>query len=239
MQNRHEMKANEPKWWDTILAVGYGLLGGGEKAKAGRLAATAAPLSVSLRRELPEKSLRQYDLLIKFFVASETFFFLALIITYVYYRNLNEVISTSDQILSVKTTGLYTVLLVASSATLWWGRRELSKEKPLRLAFGLFITLVLGIAFLYGQGQEYTHLLREDVTVDRNIFGSAFFTLTGFHALHVFVGLLMLSIVLTLTLMGDFTGPHSAAVAATELYWHFVDVVWLVVFTVMYIIPIL
>ncbi|MPR36258.1 cytochrome c oxidase subunit 3 [Salmonirosea aquatica] len=203
--------------------------------RADRLA-VASQQYVPIRRELPERARRQYELLIKFFVASESFFFMALIISYLYYRGVNQMIDMTDQVLNAQSTGMFTALLVLSSGTLWWGRHHLERQKPVRLAWGLAATIALGAVFLYGQGLEYAHLLRENVTVDRNIFGSAFFTLTGFHALHVFVGLILLSIVLILTLLGDFTGPRSAAVAATELYWHFVDVVWLIVFTVVYLI---
>lgn len=206
--------------------------------RAERLAA-ASQQYVPIRRELPERALRQYDFLIKFFIASEAFFFLALIISYLYYRNINDVIATHDHVLNAQKTGIFTLLLVLSSGTLWWGHRQLRRQKPALLTWGLIATIALGGIFLYGQSQEYAHLLREDVTVDRNIFGSAFFTLTGFHALHVFVGLILLSIVLILNLLSDFTGPRSAAVAATEMYWHFVDVVWLIVFSVVYLIPLL
>lgn len=203
-------------------------------AHAARLAA-ASTQYVPLRRELPERERRQYDLLIKFFVASEAFFFLALLISYVYYRNLNGVMEAQSAVLDAGKAGIYTALLPLSSGTLWWGHRQLGQQKPARLVWALAATIVLGGIFLYGQGREYAHLLQENVSVDRNIFGSAFFTLTGFHALHVLVGLVLLALVLVLTLLGDFTGPRSAAVAATELYWHFVDVVWLVVFTVIYL----
>lgn len=202
---------------------------------AARLAA-ASTQYVPIRRELSARGLRQYDLLIKFFVASEAFFFLALIISYLYYRGTSDVIATGSQMLDARSTGLFTVLLVLSSGTLWWGHRQLRQQKPALLAWALTATIALGMVFLYGQGREYAHLLQQNVSVDRNIFGSAFFTLTGFHALHVLVGLILLSILLILTLLGDFTGPRSAAVAATELYWHFVDVVWLVVFSVVYLI---
>jgi len=205
---------------------------------AERLAA-ASQQYVSIRRELPERERRQYDFLIKFFIASEAFFFLALIISYLYYRNLNTVISMGDQVLNPRTTGLYTVFLLLSSGTLWWGHRQLRRQKPTWLAWALGVTIALGTLFLFGQGRDYAHLIQENITVDGTIFGSAFFTLTGFHALHVLVGLIVLSIVLILTLLGDFTGPRSAAVAAAELYWHFVDGVWLIVFSVVYILPLL
>ncbi len=181
----------------------------------------------------------QTKLLMKFFIASEAIFFISLIISYIYYRHLSDVISITDNHLDATSTGIFTVFLLASSGTIWWGRRGLHQGKPKTLALGLAITIVLGAIFLYGQGREYAHLIQDDITIDRNIFGSAFFTLTGFHALHVLTGLVILCIILGLTLAGDYQGTDSAGVASAEIYWHFVDAVWIIVFTVIYLIPLL
>ena len=220
-----------------LLALGYRLVAFFRKPE------TAVMVPVPLRQTVPvvvrsfRRERRQYRLLIQFFIASEAFFFLALIVSYVYYRNLDNTMAESRHFLDAQKTGLYTLALIASSGTLWWGHRALRQGKPHLLILGLLATLVLGAVFLYGQGSEYAHLIGQQMTISTNIFGSAFFTLTGFHALHVFIGLLVLSMVLLLALVGDYQGPRSSAVASTELYWHFVDVVWIVVFTVVYLIP--
>jgi heme/copper-type cytochrome/quinol oxidase subunit 3 len=96
-------------------------------------------------------------------------------------------------------------------------------------------TIVLGLIFLIGQGAEYWRLLTNDVRVSTNLFGTTFFTLTGFHGFHVFVGLIMLSILTGIALTGRFKGPRSGAVSAISLYWHFVDVVWIFIYTIVYI----
>jgi len=78
-------------------------------------------------------------------------------------------------------------------------------------------------------------LIKQDITINRNVFGTTFFTLTGFHGFHVTVGLIMLLILLGLAIAGDFRGPESDAVESVSIYWHFVDGVWIVVFSVIYL----
>ena len=98
----------------------------------------------------------------------------------------------------------------------------------------LLATVGLGAVFLCGQGREYAQLLREHVTISRNLFGTTFFTLTGFHGLHVLIGLVALAILLGLALAGGFKDPRAPGVGAVGLYWHFVDAVWIVIFAVVY-----
>ena len=95
--------------------------------------------------------------------------------------------------------------------------------------------MILGATILFGQGNEYYHLIREQITVGASVFGTNFFTLTGFHGFHVFVGLVLLSILLTMTLLGDFNSNESTVIQTVGIYWHFVDAVWIVVFTVVYV----
>jgi heme/copper-type cytochrome/quinol oxidase subunit 3 len=99
----------------------------------------------------------------------------------------------------------------------------------------LLVTVVLGAVFLIGQGWEYLRLIGENVTISRNLFGSTFFTLTGFHGLHVFSGLVALAILCGLAAAGWFAGPHSIALETVGWYWHFVDVVWIVIFSIIYL----
>ncbi len=101
----------------------------------------------------------------------------------------------------------------------------------------LIATIVLGGIFIGGQGLEYWHLFESGVAVNSNLFATTFFTLTGFHGLHVCVGLIALLIMLGLALAGDFRKGRSPALPAIGLYWHFVDVVWVIVLSVVYILP--
>jgi len=127
-----------------------------------------------------------------------------------------------------------TILLVASSFTcqlgVWAIRR--GDRRGLVRAFGL--TLVLGVTFLLGQAYDYSQL---GFGLSDTQFGSTFFTLTGFHGAHVFAGAIMLSVVLYRAMSGQFSAKHHDAVEATSLYWHFVDVVWVGLFSILYIIP--
>ncbi|HET8846313.1 MAG TPA: heme-copper oxidase subunit III, partial [Ktedonobacteraceae bacterium] len=115
--------------------------------------------------------------------------------------------------------------------------RGIAKGNQRQLKIGLALTILMGAIFLGGQVFEYTGLFGENFTLDKNIFGSAFFTLTGFHGLHVTIGALFLFICLIRAMRGDFTAKKHFAVQAAEMYWHFVDIVWIVVFSLIYLAP--
>ena len=98
-------------------------------------------------------------------------------------------------------------------------------------------TIVLGALFLYGTGQEWHRLIYEHgLTISTNLFGTTYYSLVGLHAFHVTVGLIMLSLVLVFALAGRVQRTHSSRIDVLGLYWHFVDAVWVVVFTVVYVI---
>jgi heme/copper-type cytochrome/quinol oxidase subunit 3 len=101
----------------------------------------------------------------------------------------------------------------------------------------LIATIVLGAIFIGGQAFEYWHLFQSGVRVNSNLFTTSFFTLTGFHGIHVCVGLIALLILLGLALAGDSKKKPWPALDAAGLYWHFVDVVWVFVLSVVYILP--
>jgi cytochrome c oxidase subunit 3 len=133
--------------------------------------------------------------------------------------------------------GPATVLLILSSFTAQfavWGIRRGDRTAFLR---NLAVTVVLGIVFLVMQAIDYALLYAEGITLDAGTFGTTYFTLTGFHGAHVFGGVIMLGVVLYRGLAGQFSGRHHDAVEAASLYWHFVDVVWIVLFSILYILP--
>ena len=101
----------------------------------------------------------------------------------------------------------------------------------------LIFTIALGAVFLVGQVGEYWKLFQSGVEVSTNLFATAFFTLTGFHGLHVFIGLVALLIFLWLAWQGDFASGHGSAFEAAGYYWHFVDIVWVFVLFTVYILP--
>jgi heme/copper-type cytochrome/quinol oxidase subunit 3 len=166
------------------------------------------------------------------FLGSEAVFFLFLIIAYVYFSNVQTTGPTARSVLDPRLTGLYTVALIASSVTIW---RAAVQAKRGRSGTGwVLATAVLGAVFLVGQGREYARLLGENVRVSRNLFGTTFFTLTGFHGFHVLIGVVMLT---ALWVVGRMDGKLPRGLEAIALYWHFVDVVWIVIFAIVYVRP--
>ena len=173
------------------------------------------------------------------FLLSEVFFFAILILAYIYYRGGADGGPTAASSLDTGTAAIFTVFLLASSGTLWLAERSLANKNQSGLRLWLLITVVLGGIFLIGQAREYVLLIQENVTISRNLFGSTFFTLTGFHGLHVFSGLVALAILFVLAWAGWFQGPHASAIETVGWYWHFVDVVWVIIFTLIYLLPLL
>jgi heme/copper-type cytochrome/quinol oxidase subunit 3 len=176
-------------------------------------------------------------LLVKLFVWSEAMFFLFLIMTFVYYEYKSGFDAKAVDSLDFKSTLVFTILLIASSGTNWLAEKNFKKGKRTGLKIWMLITILLGIAFLFGEAKEYMHLFHEQITMSKSIFGMNYFTLTGFHGLHVFLGLVVLSITWGLILAGDFKDRSSTVINSVAIYWHFVDGVWIVVFTVVYILP--
>jgi heme/copper-type cytochrome/quinol oxidase subunit 3 len=173
------------------------------------------------------------------FLLSEVVFFSVLIMAYIYYRGGAGQGPSAANSLQPATAGIFTLCLLASSGTLWLAERSIARQNQTGVRLWLVATGLLGAVFLIGQAREYIHLIADNVTIDRNLFGTTFFTLTGFHGLHVFSGLVALTILAGMAMAGHFRGPHSVAVETVGLYWHFVDVVWVVIFTIIYLWPLL
>jgi cytochrome c oxidase subunit 3 len=130
-----------------------------------------------------------------------------------------------------------TVLLILSSFTAQfavWGIRRGDRTSFLR---NLSVTVVLGIAFLVMQAFDYALLYSEGITLDAGTFGSTFYTLTGFHGTHVTVGVIWLATMLVLAIRGKVPPAKALNLELAALYWHFVDVVWIVLFSVLYLLP--
>lgn len=127
-----------------------------------------------------------------------------------------------------------TIILIVSSVTMASAERAIRRGRQVQLCVGLFATLVLGCAFLVLQSIEWSH---QPFSITDNAYGSAFFTITGFHGAHVIVGLLMTLVVLIWALGGAFTSERHSFVTNAAWYWHFVDIVWICVFVSIYVIP--
>jgi heme/copper-type cytochrome/quinol oxidase subunit 3 len=113
--------------------------------------------------------------------------------------------------------------------------RGLAKGRTAAFRGWLLVTIVLGAVFLLGQANEYRMLFGEGLAIDSSLFTSTFFTLTGFHGLHVTAGLVALGILAGLAFAGDFRSGASRALRSVGLYWHFVDAVWVAVFSIVYL----
>ncbi len=174
-------------------------------------------------------------LLMYLFVGSEAFFFLALIIAFVHYSREGGKLAAEAHYLDLAKTSVFSVFLIASSFTMMIAEARLRRRRRGSALTWLAVTIGLGAVFLVGQGLEYARLVHLDITVSRDVFGSAFFTLTGFHGFHVVIGLLVLSIIFALVASRRFHRIESSALESAAIYWHFVDVVWIFVFTVVYL----
>ena len=173
------------------------------------------------------------------FIFSETGFFGVLILAYLYYYAHPQP-GPGPKELDVTRTLVFSVCLFASSFTFWKAETAQRLQRRVLMVGWLGLTIVLGAVFLVGQLNEYWNLLQSGVDVGTNIFATTFFTLTGFHGLHVFIGLIALLIFLWLAWQGDFAaGHHGDAFQAAGYYWHFVDVVWVFVLLTVYILPLL
>lgn len=170
------------------------------------------------------------------FLASEVMLFAGLIGGYIVLRKSlgPAFVPELAPKLPIQQTLIASVFLISSSFTCIWGERRAIKGK--RATWPLFITILLGAIFLANQAREWHHLKEEGLWF--NTFGtyaSTFFVITGFHGFHVFVGLVLLSVTWLLSLMGKFDGHNINFFDCVALYWHFVDIVWLFVFTILYV----
>jgi cytochrome c oxidase subunit 3 len=130
---------------------------------------------------------------------------------------------------------LATLILVASSFTCQFAVWSIRRGDRRGFIRNITVTFVLGIIFLGLQAYDYALLFSEGLTMGSGPFGTTYFTLTGFHGAHVFGGVLMLGVILYRGMLGQFSSHHHDAVEAVSLYWHFVDVVWILLFSILYL----
>jgi heme/copper-type cytochrome/quinol oxidase subunit 3 len=167
-------------------------------------------------------------------IATEAMLFVYLVFAYFYLASMSRGTFAAGGAPELRLAAPNTLILLVSSATMYWGERGIRTGNQARLRMGMLITLILGIVFLTVQGVEYS---RKAFTLQTNAYGSLFFTITGFHGAHVFVGLLMNVVVQRWAWRGWFTRHRHLAVTNAAMYWHFVDAVWLAVFFSLYVMP--
>ncbi|MBI4216785.1 MAG: heme-copper oxidase subunit III [Chloroflexi bacterium] len=141
---------------------------------------------------------------------------------------------TGGQLEAIPLPLALTVILLTSSATLQWAVASIRGGDSRGLVAGLALTALLGGLFLLGQGREFATL---GFTPQSGVYGATFFVLVGFHGAHVLGGVVFLLVLLARSLLGQFSPSHHTAVEAGSLYWHFVDAVWLGLFTILYLLP--
>jgi cytochrome c oxidase subunit III len=170
------------------------------------------------------------------FLLSEVAFFSTLIVTYLAYLRKDQS-GPTPAILSLPLVIGTTICLLSSSGTVHLAERAFRRGVLRTFALCWSITILLGVIFLLGTAYEWHELIfRHHLTISANLFGSTYYTLVGFHAFHVTCGLIALSIVFAVVLRREVSPRHAIAVELSSWYWHFVDVVWVVVFTVVYLV---
>jgi cytochrome c oxidase subunit 3 len=169
------------------------------------------------------------------FIIAESAIFTIFVVAYLFYLGKSLTGPSPGEVLEVPI--LYTICLLSSSVTVHLAGKRLERGAGAAFLLLWLLTIALGGLFMYGTAQEWHRLIYEHgLTVSTSLFGTTYYALVGLHAFHVMVGLLMLAIVLGLGIAGRIGAAHSAQVDVLSLYWHFVDAVWVVVFTVVYII---
>ena len=168
-------------------------------------------------------------------IVAESAIFTIFVVAYLYYVGKSLTGPTPREVL--ETPIFFTVCLLSSSLTIHFAGSVLERGKERGFLAWWLITIVLGGLFMYGTGREWHRLIYEHgLTIATNLFGTTYYSLVGLHAFHVTLGLAMLSIVLLFGLAGRVGRDQAKRVGVLSLYWHFVDGVWVVVFTVVYVI---
>lgn len=168
-------------------------------------------------------------------IVAESAMFTIFVVAYIYYIGKSTFGPTPSQVLHAPIVG--TICLLSSSLFIWRAEREIHHARMRRFQLLWGITCLLAVVFLADTAQEWHKLIYHDgLTVRTNVFGTTFYSLVGLHAAHVTAGLTMLSLVLIFSLANRVKPEHGYQLQVLSLYWHFVDAVWVVVFTVVYIV---
>src|SRR6201993_4003016 len=167
-------------------------------------------------------------------IVAESAIFTIFVVAYLFYVGKSLTGPTPRDVL--ETPLFYTICLLSSSLTIHFAAKSLARDRVGTFLGLWMLTIVLGATFMYGTGQEWHRLIYEHgLTISTNLFGTTYYSLVGLHAFHVTAGMIMLIIVAIFGFAGRIGREHSHRVEVLSLYWHFVDVVWVVVFTVVYV----
>ena len=168
-------------------------------------------------------------------ITAESAIFTIFVVAYLYYLGRDVSGPTPREVLEIPYFG--TVCLLSSSFFIWLAERAIDHARMAAFRLWWSVTILLGAIFLADTANEWYKLIVHDhLTISTNLFGTTFYSLVGLHASHVIVGLFMMLIVLVFALMRKVEPAHAERIKVLGLYWHFVDAVWVVVFTVVYIV---
>jgi heme/copper-type cytochrome/quinol oxidase subunit 3 len=171
------------------------------------------------------------------FLGSECLLFGGLISTYMLYRNRHSAELGPDQLWDIPFTSASSFVLLTSSLTMVLAVSAANRKDLRTTKIFLGVTAILGGLFVAGQIYEFTTFYREGLGFTTSLFSSSFFTLTGFHGVHVSIGIIMLVATIGMLQKDKISGDKAEAVEMVGLYWHFVDIVWIIIFTLVYLIP--
>jgi len=168
-------------------------------------------------------------------IAAESAIFTIFVVAYLFYIGKSLTGPMPKEVLRVPV--FYTICLLSSSLSIHLAARALRHGTIKVFNIWWFVTLALGATFLFGTAKEWHHLIYEEgLTISTNLFGTTYYSLVGLHAFHVTAGLIGLFAVLVFTVLRKVRQEHAERVEVLSLYWHFVDAVWVVVFTVVYVV---
>jgi heme/copper-type cytochrome/quinol oxidase subunit 3 len=175
-------------------------------------------------------------LLMWLFLGSECLFFGSLIAAYLLYRDKSVTGPYPEDVFDIPFTSVSAFQLLMSSVTMVLALAAIQRGNVRSMQLWLLATAFLGLLFVSGQAYEFTTFVHEGLTLETNLFGTTFFVLTGFHGAHVTIGILILLSLFVVSLQGRIQQKDSLNVELAGLYWHFVDIVWIVIFTLVYLI---
>ena len=249
-RDAHGIHLPAPSYWPIVAAVGLlaaavGALTHLALVVAGMLVAVVALFAFALEhhrdpahaRQIGELGVDHRKLAMWAFLGSECFFFGTLIASYLAYKGRSVVGPHPHEILNLPLTTLSTFDLLMSSLLMVLALAAAQRGDRRQTRLWLAGTILFGVIFLGFQAYEFTTFVHEGLTLQTNLFGSTFFTLTGFHGGHVAIGVTWLATLLVLDLRGRLTVSDALKVEIAGLYWHFVDIVWIAIFTLVYLIP--
>ena len=191
---------------------------------------------IAVEQEVPSMGVDNRKLGIWTFLGSEVMFFSGLIVTYLVMRGRSTVGPYPHQVLDVPLTAINTFVLICSSMTMVTALAAIQNGNARSTRNWLIATAALGLVFLGGQAFEFNKLANEGLSLSSNLFGATFFTTTGFHGTHVLIGVIWIASVLVRAFRGGVTPENNLSVEMVGLYWHFVDIIWIFLFPLLYLV---